>query len=147
MGVIVTRKSDVNNTVISAGYVYFYDKTRSKWLSVEKYQIDFSINHRNVSSNRWLALSTGIYSNNVGWFIERQGTIINITFQSKKLTTCEAEIISNGNPVVAVQLNNQKSKSVNVNVDFVSDSVLQGFLKPNLKIDYPLVKLTYAFRI
>ena len=147
MGVIVTRPTAVDTTVVSGGITYVYDTTRSKWLSINRYQADFSINHRNIKSNRWMAVASGIYSNNVGYRTPEKGTIVTVTLQAKNNTSAEFEIFEDNSVILTVQLFNESEKTVSTDVDFVGGSSLKCFLKPSGDVDYPLVILNYSSRL
>ena len=86
------RDNIINKTIVLNGITYFYDTIKLKWLSIDKYQINFGINHKNINTNRWMALS-GIYSNNIVYKNLTNGTITAVVFQAKSDTSSEIEII------------------------------------------------------
>ena len=133
------------------GIVYLFDSTRGKWLSIERCCILYGINHRNIHSSRWLAIANGIYTNNIGFKIPgRPGTITAATIQIKNINSCSFVIIENDDEagVVTLELNSENEKSVDLNIDIQSESVLKCFMITNDNlIDYPFVVLKYAARL
>lgn len=64
------------------GILYYYDSSRDKWLSTHKEVVLFNINHRNLSTDRWMAIGK-TPSNISGYKVPRNGTITAITVQTK----------------------------------------------------------------
>lgn len=129
------------------GITYSYDSDRSKWLSVGRYYIPYDINHRNVNTSRWLAVSRGIYSNNIGFKMSGDGTITKATVQSKNLTTCKFMIIKgSGDVILELELNNEPYKVFDANTDFEEGDSLRCYIElvDSNKIDYPFVALECA---
>ena len=143
------RDNVVSRQRVVDGITYSYDITRGKWLSIGTCCIFYGINHRNINTSRWLAVTQGYYSNNVGFKIPNQGTIIKATFQAKTQTTCEF-IVRDENVVdiVTLELDNEVDKILDLNTDFVAGVSLRCFLEiENNKIDFPFVMLECASRL
>ncbi len=131
------------------GITYSYDSTRSKWLSVGKCHISYGINHRNIYTPRWLAVSHGIYSNNVGFKISGDSTITKVTVQSKNLTTCKFMVTKGSENIVILTLE-LVSKSYDL-FDSIDTDIYQGDslkcyveVTDNNKVDYPSIVLECA---
>jgi len=108
------------------GITYSYDPTRSKWLSIGKSHILYGINHKNINTSRWLAVSNGIYSNNIGFKIPDNGTITRVILQSKNPTTCKFMVVKEPtNIILTLELNNEPCKSFDIDVDFDQDNSLK----------------------
>ena len=131
------------------GITYSYDPTRSEWLSVGRYNIPYSINHRNISTSRWLVVSHGIYSNNIGFKMSGDGTITKATVQAKSLTTCKFIVKGLGDAIILqVELDNESYKVVGTDTDFGSGDSLRCYVEveEGNKVDYPFVVLECASR-
>ncbi len=130
------------------GITYSYDPIRSKWLSVGKYHISYGINHRNIDTSRWLAVTHGIYSNNVGFKISENGTIVKVTFQSKNLTTCKFMIVKEigDTATLTLELDNEAYKLFDTDVDFDQGDSLRCYIEitDGNKVDYPFIVLEWA---
>jgi len=133
------------------GITYSYDSVRSKWLSVGKNHILYGINHKNINTSRWFAVSNGIYSNNIGFQIPDNGTITRVTFQSKNPTTCEFMIVKEPmNTILTLGLEGESCKLFDgLSVDFNQGDSLKCYVKiiNNNTIDYPSVVLEYTSKI
>lgn len=132
------------------GITYSYDPIRSKWLSVGKCHVSYIINHRNIDTPRWLAVSHGIYSNNIGFKTADNGTITKVTVQAKKSTTCKFMVIKEvGETVIlTLELDNETYKLFDTNIDFDKCDSLKCYIEimDNNRIDYPFVVLECASR-
>jgi len=134
------------------GITYSFDSTREKWLSIGRYYISYAINHKNVHSSRSLAISGGIYSNNIGFKTPEynSGILIAATIQTKNITSCSFIIVENNYEIgiVILQLNNESEKTINLNTDIQPGAVLKCFIKTNGNLaDYPFVVLECATRL
>lgn len=141
------KDNAIDKFVTVNGITYSYDTTRLKWLSIGRCRVDFSINHKNISSNRWMAVASGIYSNNVGYQVPKKGTITTITIKTKKETTVDFEIYENDDVIVTIQLINEIGKTVGLNTNFEEDASLKCFIKPLGNASYPLVSVHCASRL
>lgn len=131
------------------GVSYSYDAVRKKWLSVDKYDIFYSINHKNISASRWLVTGNGIYSNNIGLKIFNKGTIIMATLQLRNPSSCKF-VVKDGysSTILSLELNNECDKMIETNIDFEESVSLGCFLViENNKVDFPFIALRYAFNL
>ncbi len=138
---------DKFNQKIVDGITYSYDAMRAKWLSVGRCNILYGINHTNINSSRWLAITQGIYSNNIGYKVSRKGTITTATIQSKNATSTEFMIMKDNDTtsILTLELNDEVDKIINSNVDFDEGTILRCFLEiTDNKVDYPFVILECA---
>lgn len=143
------RDNIVDRQKIVDGITYSYDLTRGLWLSVGRCNILYSINHRNINTSRWLAVSSGIYSNNIGFKLAKKGTITSAILQAKYPTTCKFKILKDNNIFLILELDNENYKVVNTSADFEGDESMGCFLKIDSgdTIDFPFVVLECASRI
>lgn len=134
----------------SDGILIFYDRSRSVWISISREVISFGIDHRNISSSRWMQMSGKVLSNTSGYKIPRDGIITSISIQSQNNTTCDFRIRKNGNTsnLHTTSLTNQSGKSDdNLNININSDDWLQVLLDINNgDIDYPVLSIEVAWR-
>lgn len=141
---------DKLNQKIVDGITYSYDTTRGKWLSVGRYNILYGINHININSSRWLAVTQGIYSNNIGFKVSRKGTIVTATVQAKNTTSCDFMIMKDNDTesILTISLKKWIDEIINPYVDFKEETILRCFLEvKDDKVDYPFVILECASRL
>ena len=134
------------------GITYSFDLTRGKWLSIGRCYISYAINHKNVHSSRWLAISGGICTNNIGFKTPEynSGILAVATIQTKNITSCSFIIVENNDEtgIAILQLNNESEKTINLNTDIQSGAVLKCFVETNgNSVDYPFVVLECATRL
>ena len=143
-----SRLRQVNNIL------YLYDTIINNWISVEKRGITYSINHRNVSEERWMHYSE-IASNNNGYLVPRDAIINSITINSKNSTSAIFEIYryntTDGFVLLSTKtlLSNTQSINLNLNISVSSGNTIKVLYKevnPN-KIDWPVVNLELAWII
>lgn len=131
------------------GVSYFYDAAREKWLSVGMFCVSYGINHRSINCSRWMAISNGIYSNNIGFRTCKLSTIVTITPQSKNQSMCTFNVAGINNILITVALSNESYGIFNTNIDFDENEVLKCFLEINngYKVDFPFISLECAYRL
>jgi hypothetical protein len=141
------RDNITRSQKIVDGITYSYDSTREKWLSIGRCHVIYSINHKNINTSRWLAVSNGIYSNNIGFKVQGKGTITGATLQAKDITTCKF-MIKDDDLLVTVELNDEENKIINLNSDFEETASLKCYLEiDNNTISYPFVCLECASKL
>lgn len=146
---MLTDNITSNRTRSINGITYAYNMTRMKWLSIGTCHISYGINHRSINTSRWLAVTHGIYSNNIGFKIPKDGTIITAIAQAKNQTTCKF-IVKDENLIDVLELgfNNESDKIVELNVDFEEEVSLRCYLEiESDKIDFPFIVLECAYRL
>lgn len=152
------RDNIADRQKIVDGITYSYDMTRGLWLSVGRCNILYSINHRNINTSRWLSVSGGIYSNNIGLKLAKDGTITSAILQAKYPTTCKFKILKDNDIFLTLKLVNENYKVVNTSdtsadfdgsPDFDDGESIGCFLKIDNgnTIDFPFVVLECASRI
>jgi len=132
------------------GLLLFYDLFRLKWISAARENVAFGIDHRNISSDRWMSLISSIYSNVVGYRIPRNATITAVTIQTQNLTTCTFRIRKNNSPanIMSINLAAESGKSNDdLDIDLSENDFLQCYLE-NItgNVDYPTLLLELAWR-
>lgn len=134
---------------VKGGILYNYDSTRSKWLSVQRMFLVFG--RRGRVRNRWLAYSAGILpSNNSGYRLARNATIVSITGQLDKIGSCSVKLRKNDVNInitfldVSSALGNQ---STTIDVDIGEGDYLQAFLQAlGMPVHDPMVVVEIAWR-
>jgi len=130
------------------GITYSYNPSKEKWLSIGRCHICYYINHKNINTSRWMAVSNGIYSNNIGFKVSRIGTIVSATIQAKETTTCKIIIKNNNDVLVTVEFNNEENLIIDLNTNFSQTASLKCYLEiNNNSISYPFVCLECASRL
>lgn len=133
--------------VANDGLLYAYDPTRTKWLSVDRFNVFWGRNSANTT-NEYLRQINGAQSNNTGWRMIRNGTITAISVQGNANQTYTVQIRKNDTTttVISITVNNsQGAHSTTINIDFDEGDFLQCFLN-GTSIDYPQVMLEISWR-
>lgn len=135
---------------LSDGILLFYDNNRSKYLSTSRENITFGIDGKNINIDRWLRAVDGIPTNNTGFKIPRNGTIVAGTIQCKNSANCIFHIRKNNNvsDIATLTLNgNSGIIDNNLNIDVnVNDWIQLYMTVQSDKVDYPLFSLELAWR-
>lgn len=131
------------------GVSYLYDETRSKWLSTARIVFNFGIDHRNLNTDIWMRMDGSIPSNNGGYKISRNATIVSATVQTNNTTSGSFVIRRNGTTVdlATLTLIGEESKVTDIlDVDLDEEDYLQALMQPVAKIDYPMLTVELAWR-
>lgn len=136
---------------IQAGILYVYDSSRSKWLSIQRMFLTFG--KRGKSKNQYLAFGAGdLYSNNSGYRLARNATIISITGQLDKPGTCDIKLLKNDTLTAILTLpiiSSTGNQNITVNVDLNASDYLQSYVgvaAPQQQVDDPIVIVEIAWR-
>ncbi|CAL2105162.1 conserved hypothetical protein [Tenacibaculum sp. 190524A02b] len=133
--------------VANNGLLHAFDATRSKWLSVDRFNVFWGRNSNNTT-NQYLRQINGAQSNNTGWRMIRNGTITAISVQGNINQTYTVEIRKNDTATVITSItvtNSQGNHDTTINIDFNEGDFLQCYLN-GTSIDYPQVMVEIAWR-
>src|SRR3989304_2815519 len=135
------RDNLIDKTKIVNGIIYSYDVGRSKWLSIGRFNVQYGINHRDISTSRWMAMAPGIYSNNVGFRMLHKGTITTVIIQTKNISFCNFIIRDlNSTDMLNLSLLEETSRLFETNLDFAETDVLKCYLDIEMnKVDFPFI--------
>ena len=144
-----TRSSlPVEFKISTNGILLFFDNTRNKWLSSNREILNYSIDHKNVTNNRWVGLTGGVTSNNSGYKLIRNSTITGVSVQTKTNTTCSFEIKKNNDPTIiySIDLFNESNKVYDdLDLTLVSGDYIQLSLNINSGlVSYLVINIEYA---
>jgi hypothetical protein len=134
---------------ISTGIVYYYDESRSKWLSVDKGKSVFSINRNSVNPIQYLKIN-GIYCNIAGYHFSASSTITEIVCTSKRL--CSGTLYIEGRRSgssfwnTSIVFSNELYKKTTVNTDYQENDTLHVSVIAG-SFSYPSVVIEHAFKL
>lgn len=132
------------------GDLVYYDDTRSTWLTSSSSTVTFGLNHRNISSNRYMKMTSGVYSNISGYRVSKNSVITSISIQSLNIADCIFRIRKNNNPtnIVSLSLTSQNGNSINsLNININKNEFIQCYMEVNSgNIDFPELTLNYSGR-
>ena len=133
---------------VKGGILYTYDSTRSKWLSVQRMFLTFG--RKGKTKNQFLAFGSGeLYSNNSGYRLARNATIVSITGQLDASGTCDMRIRRNDSATNIVTLNISSAigdSDTTLNVDLSANDYMQSYLDSAAKVEDPMVVVEIAWR-
>lgn len=133
---------------VKGGVLYTYDSTRSKWLSVQRMFLTFG--RKGKTKNQFLAFGAGeLYSNNSGYRLARNATIVAITGQLDASGTCDMRIRKNDSTINVATLNISSTignSDITPNVDLSADDYLQSYLESTAGVEDPMVVVEVAWR-
>lgn len=133
---------------VKDGILYAYDSVRSKWLSVQRMFLNFG--KRGLSRNQWLAFGTGVlYSNNSGYRLARNATIVSITGQLDASGSCDIRLRKNdvASNIASLNINTaigNEDTSIDVNLD--SSDYIQAYIENTNFVQDPVVVVEIAWR-
>ncbi len=131
------------------GILCAYDNTRGKWLSVHREVLCFG--RRGRSRRQYLAYAAGsLASNNSGYRIMRNATIVGISAQLDASGTCDIYIRKNdatSNIATLSITSSLGSQDVGLNVDVDQTDFLQSYINaPGSGVQDPMVLIEVAWR-
>jgi len=133
---------------VKDGILCVYDGTRSKWLSVQRIYLTFG--RKGNTSNQYLAFGAGnLPSNNSGYRIPRNATIVSITTQLDANGTADMRLRTNDNAAniatlsISAALGDQDNT---INVDIASGDFVQMYSDNATSIADPMVIVEIAYR-
>ena len=133
---------------IKDGILYTYDSTRSKWLSVQRMFLIFG--KKGKTKNQFLAFGAGeLYSNNSGYRLARNATVVAITGQLDASGTCDMRIRRNDSATNIATLNISSTignSDTTPNVDLSANDYLQSYLESVAGVEDPMVVVEFAWR-
>jgi hypothetical protein len=147
-------QKNIPNFSSSDGIMWFYDQSRSKWLSVNRDNYLFGMDSRNLRDSWWLASVGSVETITTGVKIPRDGIITSLSVQVKQHvnpTTADFHIRRNGLSTnlatITITIGSNGNSSNNLNIDVNKDDWLQAYMVINSgRIHYPILKLEVAWR-
>lgn len=133
---------------VKGGILYVYDSVRSKWLSVQRMFLTFG--KKGKTKDQFLAFGAGeLYSNNSGYRLARNATIVAITGQLDASGTCDMRIRRNDSATNIATLNISSAignSDTTPNVDLSANDYLQSYLESVAGAEDPVVVVELAWR-
>lgn len=132
---------------VKNGILYVYDASRSKWLSAQRMFLIFGKDGK--AKNQFLAFGAGtLYSNNSGYRLVRNATIVSIAGQLDESGICSIRIRKNDSTanILTLAISGMGNDNANVNVDLNAADYLQAYLESSGQVDDPVVVLEIAWR-
>jgi hypothetical protein len=133
---------------VKDGILCCYDGTRSKWLSVQRVFLAFG--RKGLTSNQYLSFAAGsLPSNNSGYRIPRNATVVSISGQLDASGTAAMRLRSNDNLSniaslsITAALGNQDNT---LNVDISATDFLQMYSDNATAVSDPIVIVEIAYR-
>jgi len=133
---------------VKDGILCCYDGTRSKWLSVQRIYLAFG--RKGKTSNQYLSYAAGnLSSNNSGYRIPRNATIVSMSGQLDSSGTADMRLRSNDNAAniatlaITAALGDQDNT---LNVDISQADFLQMYSDNATSVDDPMVIVEIAYR-
>ncbi len=130
------------------GMLYIYDSTRTKWLSVHRDVLVFG-RRRNVR-NQFLNFGVGnLASNNSGYRMPRNATIVAMTGQLDANGTCDMRVRRNDAALNIATLTITAASGaidVSTNIDINANDYLQSYLSASSSVQDPVFMIEIAYR-
>ena len=144
----INKKNPFTQT--TDGLLVFYDASRSMNISITRQNISFGINHKSISSDRFLYATGSTQTYSTGYRIYRNGVVTAMSIQSSNNASATISLRKNNltTSLYDLQLNSESGKSVdNLNVLLSENDWLQVYIHNiTLAINYPIVTLEMAWR-
>ena len=101
-----------------------YDGFRSKWLSVEAETIQFGRNQNTNAGQYYRAINGRVMSATLGYYAERSGTVVSLTYTRTDSDAATFEVTSNGSTIASVASSATGGRDVTLNGDFSFGDIL-----------------------
>lgn len=127
------RNSDPTGIVPSTGDYYFnsalqmemkYDGFRAKWLSVEAETMHFGRDGNTAPGQFYRAADGRVMSSTLGWYAERSGTLISITYTRTDIDAATFNIVADGVSLATLVSSATKGRNIALNADFNFGQIL-----------------------
>jgi len=133
---------------IKGGILYVYDSARSKWLSTQRTTLVFG--RKGSSKNQFLNFGAGtLPSNNSGYRIARNATIVSITGQLDGAGNCDIRLRKNDAAANIASLNISAAignQDTTININLNAGEYLQSYLDAAASVEDPMVVVELAWR-
>lgn len=134
---------------VISGVLCAYDNTRGKWLSVNREVLIFG--RRGLTRNQYLSYGAGnLPSNNSGYRMLRNATIVGLGLQLDASGTCDINIRKNdvtGTNITSISVSSGTgNQDVSINVDLAQTDFLQAACSSTSGVDDPVVIVEIAYR-
>jgi hypothetical protein len=123
----------------------FYDKTRTKWLSVHRDNIVYSGRDNANNANEYARIGE-FTSNQAGFRLLKNMTLVGATVQCRTAGTCTIEVRKNGVATVESSVSlvaSDVASDATLDVDFTAGDEIQVYIN-GTSIDRPLISLIFA---
>jgi len=133
----------------STGILTFWDTSRSMFIGVDREKYEYGINHKTISSNMWMMITSRIKTLANGSLISRDALITCISVNTKNLTDGDFVIYINGSPMTSITLANEDKKvDDSLSISLNANDIISVLCKPlnNKKVDYPALTIEIAWR-
>lgn len=101
-----------------------YDGFRGKWLSVEAESLHFGRDGNTRAGQFYRAADGRVMSSTLGWYTERSGTVVSLTYTRTDADAATFEIVADGVAVAAVASAATKGRDISLNADFTFGQIL-----------------------
>lgn len=132
------------------GNLYYYDTSRSKYLSVNRETFIFGIDHKSISGDRYMSADGKVKTMVTGVPVPRKGTIISLAAKSRDNTISRFRIRKNGNvsDITSLSVSGASGDVTdNLDIDIDKNDWLQAFLTVDSgEIHYPILTVEIAWR-
>ena len=133
---------------VKGGILYTYDFAWSKWLSVQRMFLTFG--KRGKAKGQFLAFAVSdLYSNNSGYRLARNATLVSITGQLDVSGTCDIRIRRNDVATNIATLNISSTignSDTALSVDLNADDYIQSYLESVSGVQDPVVVVEVAWK-
>jgi len=146
----IIRRSTIYHS--NNGIAYTLDPSRSDLpVSINRQDIYFNNDHKNISTTRWLNVIGGIPSNQNGYLIKRNSLITAISINAKNTVSDASFFIYDLNTMTLIHTENISGTSTkivdNLNYQLNTGDRLSVQLQVNSNtVDYPEFNIEYAYR-
>lgn len=101
-----------------------YDMSRSKWLSVDTTTLQFGRDGNTQPGQYYRAIDGRVMSATLGWYADRSGTVVSLTYTRAEMQPATFEIVVDGVPAATVLSNALKGSDNTLDAVFNADQVL-----------------------
>lgn len=101
-----------------------YDGFRGKWLSVEAETMHFGRDGNTQAGQYYRAADGRVMSATLGWYAERSGTVVSMTYTRTDSDSATFNIVANGGSIATVASSATGGRDITLNADFTFGDII-----------------------
>lgn len=131
----------------TSGLLEFYDSGRTRWVSADRVNIEYSVNHGNIRADQWMKIQN-IYSVSNGFLVRRNAIITCLAVRCRDDADATFFVQKNGGTAVTSISLSSETYKITEGLDLVLNKGdwLQALAQVDSGgVDYPILSLELAW--
>lgn len=137
-------------TQIYNGQFFYYDPHKHTWLSSHRHIYSFGLDNKNISFDRYMTTTGGIYTNNNGYNLVRNSVMTSLSARTDDISDCEFHIRRNGagTDITSISLSGIDHNEIEmIGIDLNKGDFLQVLMEVKSgNVNWPLLSAEFCWR-